>query len=434
MKVALIGRPNVGKSTLFNILTRTRKAVVKNQPGVTRDILLEKTEWWGSEFEVVDTGGLTEASDTFSQLIREQVLSIMKTFDALVVVMDGRVGLIPEDRDIIRIASESGLPFVVAVNKLDTQSEQDVKMAEFYEFNCDLLPCSFERRDGVDSVVEWIIKHKPEVKEDKADRIKIAIVGKPNVGKSSLVNYLLGHKRVLVSDIAGTTVDSVETPFSFEGVDYTLVDTAGLRRKSKRKDGIEILSAFKSEESIRRADIVLLMIDGTDGVSDLDANLVDKILDSHKPVILVANKLDLGKQDIPEFRKWFRAEVEKTFHFFPDIPITFCSAKTGAGIDRLFDEIQDIWGKLGLRITTSKLNDFFYRVIRQAPAPVWGTTNVKFYYLTQTHQKPPSFIAFANHPQGVTPAYRRFLTKRIKLNWDLQGIPVRLFVMKSGGK
>jgi len=434
MKVALIGRPNVGKSTLFNILTRTRKAVVKNQPGVTRDILVEKTEWWGSEFEVVDTGGLTEASDTFSQLIKEQVLSIIKSFDALIVVMDGRSGLIPEDRDVLRIAAESGVPFIISVNKLDSQTTQDTQLAEFYEFGCELTPCSFENRYGVDSLVEWIISHKPEVAEDLSDRIKLAIVGKPNVGKSSLVNFVLGEKRVLVSDIAGTTVDSVETPFQYNDVDYTLVDTAGLRRQSKRKDGVEVLSAFKSMESIRRSDIVLLMVDGTNGVTDQDANLVEKILEVHKPVILVANKLDLGKENIPEYRKWFRAEVEKTFHFFPDIPILFCSAKTGAGIEKVFDEIQDVWGKIKTKIPTSKLNDFFYKVIRQAPSPVWGTTNVKFYYLTQTHQKPPSFIAFANHPQGVTAAYRRFITKRIKTYWNLEGIPVRLFVMKSSNK
>ncbi|MGZ5279760.1 MAG: ribosome biogenesis GTPase Der, partial [Pseudobdellovibrionaceae bacterium] len=292
-KVAIIGRPNVGKSTLFNILTNSRKSVVKNQPGVTRDIIVEPCEVWGKNFDLIDTGGITEAHDTFSQLIREQVIDFLEAVDFLLVVMDGRSGLIPEDREILKIAQMTGKPFLLIVNKLDQQHEADMKKAEFYEFGVDVLATSFEQRRGVGEVLEWIHSVLPEETALVKEGITIAIVGKPNVGKSSIVNKLLGERRMIVSDIAGTTVDSVDTPFTYNGTKYILVDTAGLRKSAKRDDDVEIISAFKSQESIRRADLVLLMVDGTEGPTDQDARIMQAILEDHKGVIVVANKSDL---------------------------------------------------------------------------------------------------------------------------------------------
>lgn len=435
-KVGIIGRPNVGKSTLFNVLTRSRKAVVKNQPGVTRDILVESADWWGKCFDVIDTGGLTDSEDLISGLIKEHVLALLDSLDLLVVVMDGKSGLMPEDRDIIRIAKESGKPFTIVVNKIDRILDAELVLSEFYEFGMDVLPASFERRSGVDEVVEWILEKAPEAKENvEMEGLRICVVGKPNVGKSSLCNHLIGQKRMLVSEMAGTTVDSVESSFVYNDKEYILVDTAGLRRQAKRNksdDGVEILSAFKSHKAIDMADIVLLLVDATIGPTDQDAKLVEYILEQHKALIMVANKSDLAKEEIEGHRRWFRAKIEKEFHFFKDIPIQFTSALTGSGIKSLFEKVDDIWEKLNIKISTSQLNKFFYETIRQAPAPVYGTRNVKFYYLTQTNQKPPSFIAFANQPKGVTPAYRRFLVNRIKKQWELQEIPIRMFVMKSG--
>jgi GTP-binding protein len=226
-------------------------------------------------------------------------------------------------------------------------------------------------------------------------------------------------------------MDSIEMPFEYNGNSYLLVDTAGLRRPSKRDEGLERIAAVKSHNAIDRADVVLLLVDGLLDISHQEARLVEYILEQHKAVILVINKSDLGEEQIPEFRKTHREKLAKIFHFFPDIPVAFVSAKTGAGIKSLFEDVETIWSSLQKRISTSKLNDFFYRVIRAAPSPVWGTQNVKFYYLTQTHQMPPSFIAFANHPQGVTPAYRRFLAKNIQDEFGLKGVPVRIFVMGS---
>lgn len=430
-RVAIIGRPNVGKSTLFNILTRTRKSVVRNEPGVTRDIIIEPTDWWGHEFEVLDTGGLTEATDIFSQLIKEQVSEILRSVDVLVVVMDGRAGLMPEDRDLIKIAKQTGLPMCLVVNKVDQAHKAELVISEFYEFGLDIIPTSFEKREGVDEVVEWIIEHLPENANEVREGVRITIIGKPNVGKSSLCNKLLNEKRMLVSSLAGTTVDAVESQFYYNENPYILVDTAGLRRQSKRKDGVEYLAAHMSKKSIERADIVLLMVDVMDGPTVQDAKLVEKVVENHKPVILVANKVDIAKREMEAYRKTFLEKTQEVFHFYNDIPVAFVSAETGSGLDKLFVQIEEVWDKINIKIKTSKLNDFFFKVIRRAPAPVIGTKNVKFYYLTQTHQRPPSFIAFANYPEGVTNSYRRFLTKNIKLQFGLEGIPLRIFCMKS---
>lgn len=430
-KVAIIGRPNVGKSTLFNVLTGTRKSVVKNQPGVTRDIIIEPVEVWGKNFDLMDTGGLTEAADTISQLIREQVIDFLHTVDLILVVMDGRTGLIPEDRDLIRFAKQAGKPFVIIVNKLDSQQDEDIRKAEFFEFGTDVIGTSFETRRGISDVLEWITARVPDFNPTVKEGTNIAIVGKPNAGKSSLCNRLLGQERMLVSDIAGTTVDAVDSPFLYNEKKYTLVDTAGLRRSSKREEDVEIIAAFKSQDAIRRADIVLLMVDGLIGPTEQDAKIMQAILEDHKGVILVVNKMDLAKDELSEPRKTLKEQIQRNFHFFEDVPVVYASAKTGFGMRDLLNMIEHVSEKLNFRVSTKELNDFFFEAIRGAPAPVWGFTNVKFYYVTQTYQQPPAFIAFANHPDGVTNAYRRFLIKQIKEKWDLHGIPIRIFCMKA---
>lgn len=431
-KVALIGRPNVGKSTLFNIITDTRKAVVKNQPGVTRDLLIEPVEIWGKSFDLIDTGGITEAADLFSKLIREQVSDFLFTVDLVVVVMDGRAGLLPEDRDLIKLAKQTGKPFMIAINKVDKTHEDEIAKADFYEFGVDLVACSFEQRRGIGDILEWITSNLPEKESiEVEDQVVLSFVGKPNVGKSSLCNAILGTSRVLVSPVAGTTVDSVDIPFVHEGKSYILVDTAGLRRSSKREEDIEVISAYKSQEAIRKSNMVCLVIDGTLGPTEQDAKILESILEDHRGVIIVANKIDLAQKEVPAFRKTFQEQIERVFHFFPDVRIVFTSAEKKFGLKDLFQAIDETYDKMRLRIPTSELNDFFFETIRKAPAPVYGTTNVKFYYLTQTYQRPPAFIAFANHPDGVTNAYRRFLIKNIKERWNLWGIPIRIFCMKS---
>ncbi|MEQ1665161.1 MAG: ribosome biogenesis GTPase Der, partial [Bdellovibrionales bacterium] len=400
----------------------------------TRDILVGHADWWGHQFEVLDTGGLTEQSDTFSPLIYKQVLSVLKYVDVLILIMDGKSGLIPEDRDIIRVAKESGKPFFIVVNKIDREQDAEVIKSEFYEFGFDVLHTSFERRDHVDEVVEKIIEYIPENMAVTEPGIRMAIIGKPNVGKSSLANALTGENRVLVSEVAGTTVDAVEINFMYNEQPFTFIDTAGLRKQAKRLgrgDGVEIISSYKSTEAIHNADIVYLVMDAQQGPTEQDAKMAELIYSKGKALIVIANKMDLLKKDHAEPRKWFRERLDFEFHFAPDVPVVFTSAQTGEGLTQMLDEAIRVWKKLHLKISTRELNDFFYKVIRQTPSPVYQTTNVKFYYCTQTGQTPPSFITFANHPEGVTPAYKRFLIKRIQNQWGLEGIPVRVFVMKS---
>ena len=429
-RVAIIGRPNVGKSTLFNYLTETRKGLVKDEPGVTRDILIEPAEVWGVKFDVIDTGGLTEASDLYSKLIREQVIDFLKGVDHLIVVMDGRLGLHAEDKDIIRIAKETGRPFLCVLNKVDRNHDLELAKSEFYELGVDLVAASFERRFGMDEVLEWIVAQVSRTENTFREGMTLAMVGKPNVGKSSLCNRLLGEKRMLVSPVAGTTTDAVDTELVYNGRKYVLIDTAGLRKSNTAED-LEILSSFKTRDAIGRANLVLLVVDGNEGPSHQDAKILEQILKAHRGVILVANKVDLAEQSHEAYRSWFKQRVEEVMHFFTDIPIAYVSAKTGKGLRDLFDLIGEMEGKINKRISTRELNDFFVSVIRQAPAPVWSNQDVKFYYLTQTQQKPPAFIAFANYPDGVTHSYRRFLAKRIQEKWDLYGVPIRIFVMSG---
>ncbi len=432
-RVALVGRPNVGKSTLFNRLTRSRKAVVKDERGVTRDIQIEPTEWWGKSFEVVDTGGLTEEKQGFSPLIRQAVTEYLHAVDMIVLIVDGRDGLLPEDKVAYRIAKQSGKPMLVVVNKCDKTLEAETYLPDFFELGTDLLPTAFERDYNIDTIVEWIIANLDNQTSEARSGFRLAIVGKPNAGKSSLANHLLGMNRMLVSEIAGTTVDAIEAEFKYGDKEYILVDTAGLRRAGKQRDGVETLSTFKTRDAIHRADLVLLVIDATVGPSNQDSRIIEYCVDRHKTLIVVANKMDAAKELYDAPREWFRDRVEREFHFFTDVPVVYTSARTGSGIDALFAKVEDIREKLATKITTSQLNKFFTEVIKMAPSPVFGTENVKFYYLTQTNQAPPSFIAFANHPEGVTPSYRRFLVKKIQENWNMKGIPMRIFVMKKGG-
>lgn len=432
-KVAIIGRPNVGKSSLFNILIGGRKAVVKDQSGVTRDILVENVEVWGKWFDILDTGGLTESPDLVSHLIREQVIDILGTVDFLVVVMDGRVGLTPEDREVYKIAKAAQKPMIIVVNKIDRIHEMDLKLAEFYEFGDDLIGASFENRHGVSEILEWVHARLPEQEASIQEGLRLAVVGKPNVGKSSLINALLGERRMLVSPVAGTTVDSVETPFIYQNKKYILIDTAGLRKAARRDEDIEIIASYKTQEAIRLADVLLLVIDATTGPTDQDAKILEKILEAHKMVIVVANKTDLAKEEIENYRKFFADRTSEVFHFYADMPIVYTCATQGRGLRDLLDRLDWAQEKMTMRIPTGELNEFFFQAIRGAPSPVYGNTNVKFYYLTQTRQSPPAFIAFANHPDGVDNSYRRFLINRMKEYFDLKGVPLRIFVMKSGG-
>ncbi|MCS6838902.1 MAG: ribosome biogenesis GTPase Der [Bdellovibrionaceae bacterium] len=431
-RVAIVGRPNVGKSTLFNLLIGKRKSVVKNEPGVTRDVLIDRCELWGKWFEIIDTGGLTRSQKSLDMSILDQVQNVLKTVDFAIMVTDGREGLTSDDEEVFRLLKTTGVPFFVLVNKVDHLSSRDLAKSDFYKFGDQIFAVSLESRLGVSEFLEFLYQQLPSVsEEDVLPTLKVALVGKPNVGKSSLVNALLGEKRVIVSETPGTTVDVVEIPFFIGDRPFCLIDTAGLRRSSRRKEDVEIVASFKTQEAIAQADILLLVIDCGVGPTEQDATILQKILEEHKMVIVVANKSDVAKAQDSHFREKFRTAVAQVFHFYPDIPVVFTSAHTKMGLSDLKEKILWAQEQLSVRIATSELNDFLFDTIRKAPSPVWGNVNVKFYYMTQTKQVPPSFIAFCNHPEGVDQAYRRFLVNQIKEKFNLKGVPVRVYVMKS---
>jgi GTPase len=433
LRVAIFGRPNVGKSTLFNQLTGTRKAIVKDEPGVTRDVHHGKVNWLGVTFDIFDTAGVTEGGDkAWSAEIRRQALEAVKSADKVILVLDGKFGLNPEDKDLAQVVRALGKPTITIVNKIDNLDDREVALSEFYELDMEpLIPASFEHKHGIDELLDWVIEgQEQDIPEEEDPRIRLAIVGKPNAGKSTLVNSLLGEKRVVVSPMAGTTIDSIEIPFTRNGTEFVLIDTAGMRRHAKRTDQVELISAMKARESVIEANILVLVIDGLLGPSVQDARIVEMAIEHHRAVILAVNKVDLAEKQIPEFRKTTREKLKNVFHFYADIPIAFISAKTGKGVDELFATIEKVWKQLNLRISTRDINEFFFNIIRQAPSPSFRGKDIKFFYIAQTRQRPPSFMAFVNEPRGVTNAYKRFLASQIKKHYDLVGIPIRIYPKK----
>jgi GTP-binding protein len=434
LNIAVIGRPNVGKSTLFNQLTGTRKAVVKDQPGVTRDVHRGIVEWRSVQFYLFDTAGVSQGGyKAWSAEIRKKALEAARSADKIILVLDGKYGLNPEDKDLSQFVMRLDKPFIAVVNKVDDPDDNDVALSEFYELGFEnMVAASFEHKYGMDEVLDWVIEGRvPNLQEEDDKTIRLAVVGKPNAGKSTLVNSILGEDRVVVSPVAGTTIDSVEVPFTHNGQDFMLIDTAGLRRHAKRLDHVELISAFKAEESVVEADILLLVIDGLLGPSVQDARIVEMAFKHHRAVILVVNKIDLAEKQIPKFREMVREQVARTFHFYADIPVAYISAKTGRGVDELFERAEKIWGQLNKKISTRDINDFFFQVIRQAPSPSFRGNDIKFYYITQTKQKPPSFMAYVNEPRGITNAYKRFIIGQIKKQYDLTGIPIRIYPKKT---
>ncbi len=431
-KVAIVGRPNVGKSSLFNLFIGKRAALVKDEPGVTRDIHIRPIDVWGRGFDLVDTGGITEGQVPFADQVRKQVIAILPDVDLLLVVVDGRAGLHPDDREVLKEVQKSKKPFLVLVNKIDSEKDQELLVSDFYELGVDLQGTSFENRRGIDEICEWLISQSPEfLTHNETLQKTIAVIGKPNVGKSSLINYLLNDERMLVSDIAGTTVDAIDSEIDWNGKKYTFIDTAGLRRKAKRSTGVENLSAYKSEDAIARASIVVLMLDGTEGPSRQEARLLELAWEQNKAVLIAINKSDLGRKEIENYRETIQEKMQWEFHFQTDMPRVFISAKTGQGLDQLFEKIDELWEKMHLKISTSDLNDFLGHLTRLTPPPIHGSKNVKFYYFTQTKQVPPSFIAFCNYPPGISDSYKRFLHNELRKKWDLQGVPLRLYVFKK---
>lgn len=431
MKAVIVGRTNTGKSSLFNRITKSRRALVFNEKGITRDILREKVHWWGRSFEILDSGGWTSEKGEISKKIQEKFLEVIKEGDAFIIVADGKAGLQPDDVKVLEPIRKTGKPFLYFVNKVDKTSNTDLLTADFYSLSSHLVSGSCEKNIGIDSIIEWVIQQKSSsaVPDISSSPLEIFVTGKANSGKSLLCNKILGADRMIVSSIAGTTLDTVKSFFSKGDQQYAISDNPGSRRGQREER--ERLSYSKSQSHIEEAHIVLTVIDSSMGPGRQDTRLVRFCLEKRKPVILIANKWDLLQQKNVEERKNFRDQMSKIFHFCPDIPLVYMSAKTGYKKDRLFEVIADINKKMKTRIPTSKLNDFLKKTIRKAPSPVYGTSDVKCYYITQNTRIPPEFIVFVNHPKGVTDSYKRFILNRIKKHFGLEGLPLSLKVLSN---
>ncbi len=441
MKVLILGRANVGKSSLFNRLVKSKKSLIIDEAGITRDLLREEAEWWGHKFEVIDAGGLPDSprADELSLKILEKINQAVEQARCFIIVVDGRAGLRSGDFQAVQMARKTGKPFLLFVNKVDQPDQTDGRTAPFFELGADLLSGSFEKSYGVDEIVDWIISQKekshlakkPEdsallfekpVSKEREKMTRLFVMGRANSGKSLLCNQILRTDRMIVSSQPGTTLDTVTEFFSHNQKDYAISDNPGSRRGDREER--EKISFAKSRSELEKADIALLALDTAVGAGRQEARLARLCLDKRKPVLLVANKMDLLKNLSPEEKMRRQEEIQRVFHFYPDLPVVFMSAKTGYHKNKLFQTIESLKKKIDFRVSTSQLNNFFMRAIRKAPAPVYGTSDVKFYYINQTNKKPPEFIAFANYPQGVTPAYNRFIVNKIKENWDLKGIPI----------
>lgn len=425
-KVLIVGRPNVGKSSLFNRLVRQRRSLVLDQPGVTRDIIKGEAEWWGHSFEVWDSGGLMwNTSSIIFSAVQDHVQSACDKADLIVFVMDAHLGLHDEDKKIFKWVKDK--KHLLVVNKVDHPKSFESQLSEFYTLGSDFVQTSFEKDENISLIVDWIIENSKNSKFKEVDKTSLLMTGQCNVGKSSLCNLILKKNRMVTSSEMHTTVDVVDEVFQYYGKKYEILDTAGIRRKSKRFESLEKISSAKSLSYFKKADLILLVIDGQKKFSRQDARLFAYCMENHKTTILLINKWDISQVTKIEMRKMIRQELR----YFPDIPCVFISAKTGEGLGNLMKTISECVKKNSFRISTSALNKFFIEAVQQAPAPVYGTKNVKFYYLTQTKKTPPSFIIFTNEPKGVNSSYQKFLIKKIQEKYSLKGIPIQTTFLKK---
>ncbi|MBE6830035.1 MAG: ribosome biogenesis GTPase Der [Ruminococcaceae bacterium] len=435
--VAIVGRPNVGKSTLFNKLIGERLSIVDDTPGVTRDRIYGECEWGNRTFSIVDTGGIEpDSGDVILTQMRMQAQLAIDAADVIVLVTDIRTGVVATDSDIAAMLLKSGRPVILCVNKCDTIGEPPAEFYEFYNLGLgDPVAVSSVHGHGTGDLLDRIVEHLPDEEEDEIDSeiIKVAIIGKPNVGKSSLVNKISGEERCIVSDIAGTTRDAIDTTIENQHGRFTLIDTAGLRRKSKVDDSIEKYSVIRAQMAIERADVCVIMIDASVGFTDQDSKVAGLAHEAGKGCVIVVNKWDIIEKDdrtMIEYRK----KLEDDFSFMSYAPMIFISAKTGQRLDRLFDLIKHAANSNSMRIATGMLNDVLAQAVARVQPPTDKGRRLKIYYMTQATVKPPTFVCFVNSAQLFHFSYQRYLENRIRETFGLEGTPIRLIVRERGDK
>lgn len=434
--VAIVGRPNVGKSTLFNRLLGVRKAIVEDIPGVTRDRLYDICEWEGREFIIIDTGGIRfDEGDIFAREVKMQAELAIEEADVIIFVVDAKEGIVTEDEQVAAILRRAQKPVVLCANKVENFDKQ-LGYYEFYNFGLgDPIPVSamhgMNTNDLLDAVVEKFGPVKQNEEHDNS--VKIAIVGRPNVGKSSLVNAFLGEQRVIVSDIPGTTRDAIDTPFKFDGKDYVLIDTAGMRKRSKIKETTERYSVIRALRSIDRADVVLIMLDAVDGVTEQDTKIAGYVHEQSKANIIVVNKWDLVEKDHRTMKK-FDEDIRQDLKFLAYSPILYVSALTRKRIFKVLEIADFVVEQHNRRINTAELNKVINEAMALNPLPGGGGKRVKILYSTQVRTAPPTFVLFANHPEMVHFSYLRYLENVMRTNFGFEGTPIRLLVRQNTGK
>lgn len=435
--VAIIGKPNVGKSTFFNYLAGKRISIVEDTPGVTRDRVYADTNWRGRNFTLIDTGGIEpDSEDIILSQMREQANLAISVADVIIFLTDVRQGVTAADQEIAVMLKKSGKPIVLVCNKADNFEKDRNEIYEFYNLGIgDPYPISASNAIGIGDVLDAIYEHFPEKgeNEEEEDIIKVAVIGKPNVGKSSLINKILGENRTIVSDIAGTTRDAIDTYFENEQGKYMLIDTAGIRRKAKVNERIEKYSVMRSLLAIERADVCLMLIDAKEGVTDQDAKIAGEAHEAGKGVILVVNKWDEIEKTTGTLEKYSK-EVYQQLSYLSYAPIVFISAKTGQRVDKLFTMINEVAKQNAMRISTSVLNQVINEAIALVQPPTDKGKRLKIFYGTQVATKPPTFVIFVNRKDLFHFSYERYLVNQIRKEFGLEGTPIRMIAREKADK
>ncbi|MCQ2406580.1 MAG: ribosome biogenesis GTPase Der [Oscillospiraceae bacterium] len=435
--VAIVGRPNVGKSMLFNRIAGKRLSIVEDIPGVTRDRLYADCEWSGRSFKLIDTGGIEPTTDNEILLfMREQANIAINAADCIILVTDIQTGVTAADKDVASMLKRSHKPVILAVNKMDNASSDTGDIYEFYSLGLgDPIAVSAVHGHGTGDLLDAALQYFPPEDEaqEETDRINVAIIGKPNVGKSSLTNLISGQERVIVSDVAGTTRDAVDTPIDNEFGSYNFIDTAGIRRKSKVDDRIEKFSVMRAQLAIERADVCLIMIDARDGVTEQDTKIAGLAHEAGKASIIVVNKWDLVEKETGTMEK-MRKDIMRDLSFMSYAPILFISAVTGQRVARIYELINYVNDQSNMRITTGMLNNVLEDAQARVQPPTDKGRRLKIYYMTQTGIKPPNFVVFCNRRDLFHFSYQRYLENQIRAVFGLEGTPIRMVIRQKGEK
>lgn len=435
--VAIVGRPNVGKSTLFNALAGEQISIVKDTPGVTRDRIYADVTWLNYNFTLIDTGGIEpESKDIILSQMREQAEIAIASADVIIFMVDVRQGLVDSDSKVANMLRRSGKPVVLVVNKVDSFQKMMTDVYEFYNLGIgDPVPVSSVGKLGIGDMLDEVVKHFPEsaAEDEEDERPRIAIVGKPNVGKSSIINKIVGESRVIVSDIAGTTRDAIDTDITYNGNEYVFIDTAGLRRKNKIKEELERYSIIRTVTAVERADVVLVVIDATEGVTEQDAKIAGIAHERGKGIIVVVNKWDaIEKNDKTIYEHTNR--IKDILSFMPYAEILFISAKTGQRVGKIFDTIDMVIENQNLRIQTGVLNEILSEAVAMQQPPSDKGKRLRIFYMTQVSVKPPTFVIFVNNKELMHFSYTRYLENKIRDTFGFRGTALRFIIRERGEK